>query len=120
MAARRDNVKMLLLPPVVYGPMDCGHVDKKRIKKCERGNRVMESETEGDKRHKIKYRDEEIERNKERPKVREDSRSKKVRLFNTNVKYVLLYGRETWKVTETVKRPLQIFISHCLRCILAI
>ena len=40
------------------------------------------------------------------------SRRTKIRLFDTNVKSVLLYGSETWKVTETITRPLQT-INHC-------
>ena len=42
----------------------------------------------------------------------------KIRIFNTNVKSVLLYGSETWRVTKTTTRMLQTFINKCLRYIL--
>ena len=42
----------------------------------------------------------------------------KIRIFNTNVKSVLLYGSETWRVTKTTTRVLQTFINKCLRYIL--
>ena len=44
----------------------------------------------------------------------------KVRIFNTNVKTVLLYGSETWRTTETAKNRLQTFVNRCLRNILKI
>ena len=44
----------------------------------------------------------------------------KLRLFNSNVKSVLLYGSETWKTTDTVLRKVQTFINGCLRKILKI
>ena len=44
----------------------------------------------------------------------------KIRIFNTNVKSVLLYGSETWRVTKTTTRMLQTFINTCLRIILKI
>jgi hypothetical protein len=43
-----------------------------------------------------------------------------IRLSNTNVTSVLLYGSKTWKVTESVTRALQNFINRCLQRILAI
>jgi hypothetical protein len=46
------------------------------------------------------------------------SRKTKLRLFNSNVKSVLLYGCETWKVTKQITNQLQIFINHCIRCII--
>ena len=44
----------------------------------------------------------------------------KVRIFNTNVKTVLLYGAETWRTTTTIIRKVQVFINSCLRKILNI
>ena len=42
----------------------------------------------------------------------------KIRLFNTNVKAVLLYGAETWRTTVTTMKKIQIFINNCLRRII--
>ena len=42
----------------------------------------------------------------------------KIRILNTNVKSVLLYGSETRRVTKTTTRMLQTFINKCLRYIL--
>ena len=44
----------------------------------------------------------------------------KIRIFNTNVKSVLLYGSETWRVTKTNTNKLQTFTNRCLRNILKI
>ncbi|VDP21332.1 unnamed protein product [Schistosoma margrebowiei] len=44
----------------------------------------------------------------------------KVRIFNTNVKAVLLYGAETWRTTTTIIKKVQVFINSCLRKILNI
>lgn len=44
----------------------------------------------------------------------------KIRIFNSNVKSVLLYGCETWLVAEDVTRKLQVFVNRCLRRILQI
>ncbi|VDP41232.1 unnamed protein product [Schistosoma margrebowiei] len=44
----------------------------------------------------------------------------KVRIFNTNVKAVLLYGAETWRTTTTTIKMVQVFINSCLRKILNI
>ena len=44
----------------------------------------------------------------------------KFRIFNTNVKAVLLYGCETWKKSKYIKTKLQVFINKCLRKILRI
>ena len=38
----------------------------------------------------------------------------KLRLFNTNVKSVLLYGSETWRRTKSLDSKLQVFISQIL------
>ena len=46
--------------------------------------------------------------------------SNKFRIFNTNVKSVLLYGSETWRVTKGCTHKLQTFINKCLRSILHI
>jgi hypothetical protein len=42
----------------------------------------------------------------------------KIRLFNTNVKSVLLYGAEMWRTTVLTTRRIQTFINNCLRQIL--
>ncbi|KAK7089318.1 hypothetical protein V1264_024890 [Littorina saxatilis] len=44
----------------------------------------------------------------------------KIRIFNTNVKAVLLYGSETWRVTNTITGKLQTSVNRCLRHILNI
>ena len=44
----------------------------------------------------------------------------RTRIFNTNVKSVLLYGSETWRVTKINTGKLQTFINRCLRNILNI
>ena len=44
----------------------------------------------------------------------------KIKLFNSNVKSVLLYGCETWKTTDTIIRKIQTFVNRCLRKILKI
>jgi len=43
------------------------------------------------------------------------SKEVKLRIFNTNVKPVLLYACETWKTTNQITRRLQIFVNKCLR-----
>ena len=47
-------------------------------------------------------------------------RKTKLRIFETNVKSVLLYGSETWKATKVVSQKLQVFINNCLKKILRI
>ena len=42
----------------------------------------------------------------------------KIRIFESNVKSVLLYGCETWKSTVKIKSSMQAFINLCLRKIL--
>ena len=44
----------------------------------------------------------------------------KIRLLNTNVKSVLLYGAETWRINKTTLIRIQTFVNHCLRRILRI
>ncbi|VDO59435.1 unnamed protein product [Schistosoma curassoni] len=44
----------------------------------------------------------------------------KVRIFNTKVKAVLVYGAETWRTTTTTIKKVQVFINGCLRKILNI
>nr|CAH8838004.1 unnamed protein product [Trichobilharzia regenti] len=44
----------------------------------------------------------------------------KIRIFNSNVKSVLLYGSETWRVIKSISNKLQTFINNCLRSILKI
>lgn len=43
------------------------------------------------------------------------SRLTKIRIFNTNVKSVLLYACETWKVTNAISSKIQTFVNRCLR-----
>ena len=51
---------------------------------------------------------------------KEISKATKLRLFNTNIKSVLLYGAETWRTTKTVHRKIKTFVNSCLRKILKI
>ncbi|VDO54334.1 unnamed protein product [Schistosoma margrebowiei] len=44
----------------------------------------------------------------------------KVRIFNNNIKAVLLCGAETWRTTTTTIKKVQVFINSCLRKILNI
>ena len=44
----------------------------------------------------------------------------KLRMFDTNVKSVILYACETWRVTNTLTHKVQTFITRCLRAILHI
>lgn len=48
------------------------------------------------------------------------SRSTKIKIFNSNVKSVLLYGCETWKTSKIIQNKLQTFVNRCLRRILKI
>ena len=48
------------------------------------------------------------------------SRKTKLRIFNTTVKPVLLYGAETWRTTVSTTRRIQTFVNFCLRNILRI
>ena len=41
----------------------------------------------------------------------------KLRIFNSNVKSVLLYGCETWRTTQTMQQKIQTLFNTCLRCI---
>ena len=41
------------------------------------------------------------------------SKEVKLRIFNTNVKSVLLYTCETWKTTDQITGSLQIFVNKC-------
>ncbi len=51
---------------------------------------------------------------------RELSLTTKIRIFNSNVKSVLLYGAETWRMTKTTTERVQTFLNNCLRRILRI
>ena len=44
----------------------------------------------------------------------------KIRLFNSNIKTILLYGCETWKTTKSLLNKLQVFVNNCLRRIISI
>ncbi|XP_048488893.1 uncharacterized protein LOC125491311 [Plutella xylostella] len=48
------------------------------------------------------------------------ARRTKVRIFESNVKSVLLYGCETWFVRDDLTRRLQVFVNKCLRQILKV
>jgi hypothetical protein len=43
------------------------------------------------------------------------SKGVKIRILNTNVKSLLLYACETWKITNQITRRLQMFVNKCLR-----
>ena len=47
-------------------------------------------------------------------------RRTKLRISNSNVKSVLLYGAETWRTTKSTVQKIQTFINKCLRQILKI
>ena len=47
-------------------------------------------------------------------------RATKVKIFNSNVKAVLLYASESWTVTQRTIDRVQVFINKCLRRILNI
>ena len=42
----------------------------------------------------------------------------KLRIFNSNVKAVLLYASETWRSTQKTLKRIQTFINKCLRRVL--
>ena len=44
----------------------------------------------------------------------------KLRIFNSNVKSVLMYGAETWRMTKATVHKIQTFINNCLRQIMKI
>ena len=44
----------------------------------------------------------------------------KIRTFNSNVKTVLLYGSETWRLTKKIITQLQTFTNRRLRYILGV
>jgi hypothetical protein len=48
------------------------------------------------------------------------SRHTKIRLFDSNVKSVLLYGAETWRFTKVTVHKIQTFVNKCLRRIVFI
>ena len=39
----------------------------------------------------------------------------KFRIFNSNVKSIILYGSETWRTTKKTTRKVQTFMNNCLR-----
>ncbi|VDP55978.1 unnamed protein product, partial [Schistosoma margrebowiei] len=51
---------------------------------------------------------------------KQQSTNTMVRIFNTNVKTVLLYGAETWRTTKAIIQKIQVLINSCLRKILRI
>ncbi|VDP34347.1 unnamed protein product [Schistosoma mattheei] len=48
------------------------------------------------------------------------SNNTKVRIFNTTVNTVLLYGAETWRTAKAITQKIQVFNNSCLRKILRI
>ncbi|VDP74350.1 unnamed protein product [Schistosoma curassoni] len=48
------------------------------------------------------------------------STNTRVKIFNTNVKTVLLCGAETWRTTKAIIQKIQVLINSCLRKILRI
>ena len=52
--------------------------------------------------------------------LRAISPNAKLRIFNSNVKTVLLYGAEIWRGTKLALRKIETFINQCLRRILGI
>ena len=44
----------------------------------------------------------------------------KIRLFNSNMKTILLYGSECWKISKEITHKLRVFVHKCLRIILRI
>ena len=44
----------------------------------------------------------------------------KLKIFNSNVKPVLFYACETWKVTKALTQRIQVFVNKCLRAICGI
>jgi len=44
----------------------------------------------------------------------------KLRIFNTNVETVLMYGAETWRVMKNITDKTQTFVNRCLRYILGV
>lgn len=48
------------------------------------------------------------------------TRQTKIKIFNACVKTVLLYGSESWHITNDITSKLQVFINRCLRRMLGI
>ena len=53
-------------------------------------------------------------------KSRELSQRTKIRISNSNIKSVLLYGDEAWRITRATVTKVQTFINICLRGILRV
>ena len=53
-------------------------------------------------------------------KTKDISLGTKLRIFNSNVKSVLLYGCETWNASTDCVKRIQVFINKCLRRLLRI
>ncbi|VDO60405.1 unnamed protein product [Schistosoma curassoni] len=51
---------------------------------------------------------------------KQSSTNTKVRIFNTNIKTVLMYGAETWRTTKAIIQNIQVFINSFLHKILRI
>jgi hypothetical protein len=48
------------------------------------------------------------------------SKGNKIRIFNSDVKSVLLYGSETWKINKKLIQRLQVFVNKYLRKIMKV
>ena len=48
------------------------------------------------------------------------SNNTKIKIFNTNVNSVLVYGCETWNLTKTVIYQIQVLVNRCIRRIMKI
>jgi hypothetical protein len=48
------------------------------------------------------------------------SKGNKIRIFNSNIKSVLLCGSETWKINKKLIQKSQVFVNKCLRKIMKI
>ena len=46
---------------------------------------------------------------------KEISTRTKLRIFNSNVKSILLYGCKTWRTTKTIQQRIHTFFNTCLR-----
>ena len=53
-------------------------------------------------------------------KSRVISKTTNIRLFNTNVRSLLLYGAETWRLNKVTLKRIHTFVNQCLRKILGI
>lgn len=50
--------------------------------------------------------------------LQRSQKNTKTRIFNSNVKSILLYGSDTWRLTDASTKSLQVFRNSCLRNII--